>query len=115
MEGSFCFLPRDGCDQSGMVLPVVEYTHDLGCSVTGGYVYRGRAIPGLRGVYFYADFCSGLIGALRMADGQLSESLDATARLNPGGIKDITSFGTDSHGELYLVTLGGSLYRLEAD
>src|SRR5262245_25395989 len=98
-----------------MVLPVVEYTHDLGCSVTGGYVYRGRAIPALRGVYLYADFCTGLIGALRMADGQLSEGLDATTSLNPDGIKDITSFGTDSNGELYLVTLGGSLYRLEAD
>ena len=94
---------------------MLEYSHDSGCSITGGYVYRGRAIPDLRGIYFYADYCSGLIGTLRMQDGALVGSRDITASLNPDGITDFTTFGTDSDGELYLATRGGSIYRIEAD
>jgi glucose/arabinose dehydrogenase len=115
MEGSTCYEPNSGCDQSGIVPPVLEYSHDAGCSITGGYVYRGRAIPDLRGVYFYADYCSGLIGTLRMQDGALAGSRDITATLNRDGIRDFTSFGADADGELYIATGGGSVYRIEAD
>jgi len=61
MEGSHCFEPRVGCRTEGLVLPVLEYGHDEGCSVTGGYVYRGRAIPALWGRYVFGDFCSGRV------------------------------------------------------
>jgi glucose/arabinose dehydrogenase len=115
MEGSRCYEPNSGCDQGGITPPVLEYSHDSGCSITGGYVYRGRAIPDLRGVYFYADYCSGLIGTLRMQDGALGGSRDITASINPDGLTDFTTFGTDSDGELYIATGGGSIYRIEAD
>jgi glucose/arabinose dehydrogenase len=115
MEGSRCYQPSSGCDRDGIAAPVLEYSHDAGCSITGGYVYRGRAIPELRGVYFYADYCSGLIGTLRMQDGALGGSRDITASINPDGISDFTSFGTDADGELYIATRGGSIYRIEAD
>jgi len=59
MEGSHCYDPPENCDASGKVLPVWEYPHPEGCSVTGGYVYRGQLYPQLQGVYFYADFCRG--------------------------------------------------------
>ena len=114
MEGSRCYEPNSGCDQAGITLPVVEYSHDSGCSITGGYVYRGRAIPELRGVYFYADYCTGLIGTLRMENGALAGARDITASINPDGVQDFTSFGVDADGELYLATRSGSLYRIEA-
>ena len=115
MEGSSCYPPSSGCDPSGITPPVLEYTHDSGCSVTGGYVYRGRAIPSLRGVYFYADYCSGLVGTLRMQDGALGGSRDITTSLNPDGLGQFTSFGTDSDGELYITTRDGGIYRFDAD
>ena len=68
MEGSQCFSPRAGCVRAGLELPVAEYDHDLGCSITGGYVYRGARLPSLSGAYVYGDYCSGRIWALR-ADG----------------------------------------------
>ena len=61
MEASACFDPAEGCDPTGLVLPVAEYGHDRGCSITGGYVYRGTAVAGLAGTYLYADFCVGTI------------------------------------------------------
>ncbi|MEO8182183.1 MAG: PQQ-dependent sugar dehydrogenase [Deltaproteobacteria bacterium] len=113
-EGSRCYEPNSGCDQGSVTLPVVEYSHESGCSITGGYVYRGRAIPDLRGAYFYADYCTGLIGTLLMENGALSGARDITASINPDGLKDFTSFGVDADGELYLATRSGSLYRIEA-
>ena len=59
MEGSICYNPSSGCDQSGKILPVAEYDHTLGCAITGGYVYRGLNFPSLNGYYFYSDYCSG--------------------------------------------------------
>ena len=67
MEGAHCY--RSGCGMDGLALPVAEYSHAEGCSVTGGFVYRGRSFPGLRGIYIYADFCSGFIwGVERQGD-----------------------------------------------
>src|SRR5207249_5056930 len=54
LEGTHCYRPSSNCDPSGTVLPVAEYNHDLGCSITGGYVYRGATFPELQGAYFYA-------------------------------------------------------------
>lgn len=110
MEGSHCFFPAQDCDATGLILPVAEYDHNLGCSVTGGYVYRGTRYPELTGVYFFGDFCSGRIwGLQRTASGEWDLALllksDAT----------ISSFGQDASGELYVLDYGdGTVYHLNA-
>jgi glucose/arabinose dehydrogenase len=108
MEGLHCFDPSD-CDPAtrGLVLPIVEYDHSLGCSVTGGYVYRGAQFPTLTGVYLYADYCSGIIWGLRLeADGSWSQ-----AELLPSGFR-VSSFGQDEAGELYVADHVGNLLRI---
>ncbi|MGB5082366.1 MAG: PQQ-dependent sugar dehydrogenase [Burkholderiales bacterium] len=76
-EGSLCFSPGSGCNTSGLTLPYVDYAHAAGgCSVTGGYVYRGAAIPALQGTYFYADFCAGFVRSFRMVNGAVTEHAD---------------------------------------
>ena len=103
MEGTHCFLPRDGCGRGGLIPPVAEYGHDKGrCSITGGYVYRGSRLPALRGVYLYGDFCSGEIFAL--AEGTQKILLTTGLR--------IASFGQDQDGELYVVGHGGTIHRI---
>lgn len=105
MEGSACF--DTGCSSAGLVLPVAEYTHDLGCSVSGGYVYRGSAIPALFGHYLYGDFCSGSVWSFRYT-GVASEK-----RAWPGlSTEGLVSFGVDGKGELYLVSIGGTVWRV---
>ena len=109
MEASHCFDPREGCDQSGLVLPVAEYSHaEGGCSITGGYVYRGLDYPVLNGAYFFGDYCSGIIWSLQR-EGDLWQM---TKRLESG--LRISSFGEDMNGELYVVDHGGAVYQLVA-
>lgn len=109
MEGMHCFSPATNCDMTGLTLPVVEYDHPTGCSITGGYVYRGAAVPALQGTYFYGDYCSGFVRSFRLVNGAATELADWSA-LNPGG--NITSFGEDTAGELYIMTRQGGLYRI---
>jgi glucose/arabinose dehydrogenase len=111
MEGSQC-LSGPGCDQTGLALPVFEYSHDQGCSITGGYVYRGSAIPAIQGLYFYADHCQGWVRSFRYAGGAATEVTD-WPRLRPGGF--INSFGEDAAGELYVLTLGGGVFKVIPD
>jgi glucose/arabinose dehydrogenase len=111
MEGSRCFNPSNGCNTSGITLPVYEYGHSEGCSVTGGVVYRGCRIPALAGTYFFADYCSGFVRSLRFANGQATEIRDWTSGLR--GIDSPVSFGLDAAGEVYVVDLDGEIYRLE--
>lgn len=113
MEGSRCYEPRSGCDREGLTLPVFEYAHDFGCSVTGGYVYRGQAIAGLRGTYVFADYCSGRFGALRLENERLVVQGEITSTINPSGLENITSFGVDQSGELYVLTGEGGVYRVD--
>jgi glucose/arabinose dehydrogenase len=108
MEGRHCFR-GEGCDQAGLTLPVLEYGHSDGCSVTGGYVYRGAAIPTLQGSYFYADYCGGWVRSFRMEGGMAVEETDWPA-LRPGG--RVTSFGEDPAGELYLLTQEGGVFKI---
>jgi glucose/arabinose dehydrogenase len=89
-----------------LVFPVAQYTHDDGCSVTGGYVYRGSNAS-LRGRYIYGDYCSGLIWSFKIAGGKATE-----LRREPFKIDSVTSFGEDTAGELYAVSHGGTIYRL---
>ena len=111
MEGSHCFR-GPGCDQSGLALPVFEYSHSQGCSVTGGYVYRGPAIPPLQGHYFYADYCQGWVRSFRFVDGQVADETSWPS-LTPGG--SVVSFGEDAAGELYVLEAEGRVSRIIPD
>jgi glucose/arabinose dehydrogenase len=107
MEGSHCYPPSTGCNQSGLTLPVVEYDHTQGCSVTGGYVYRGDQIASLQGYYIYGDYCSGNIWALAYNGSFVTENiLLAESELS------ITSFGEDLAGNLYILDRQGGIYTL---
>jgi len=111
-EGSSCYPPGTACIVSGLWLPFVEYTHAAGaCSVTGGYVYRGAAIPALQGTYFYADYCAGFVRSFKMVSGAVTEHANWSAL--SGG--NIPSFGEDAAGELYILTAAGGLYRIESN
>ena len=110
MEGTECF-GDDACDRTGLVLPVVEYDHGEGCSVTGGFVYRGDALPELQGHYFFSDFCSGFVRSFRLAGGAAVEER-RWPELEPGG--SVPSFGEDANGELYILTREGSVHRIAA-
>ncbi len=115
-EGRHCFDPATGCDTSGITLPVVEYDHDAGCSVIGGYVYRGPAIPELAGRYFYADFCSSRIWTFVYAGGAATDERELTSDLDPAGeLGGITSFGEDAAGELLIVDQRGIVFRVERE
>jgi glucose/arabinose dehydrogenase len=119
LEGNNCFNPQNDCDpDNATVRPITQYANPGdGCSVTGGYVYRGSAIPGLRGKYLYADFCTGRFWMLDYANGAASNVVDITSDLNPvPGLNNISSFGQDGSGELYVTTFdGGSVFRIEAE
>ena len=111
MEGSHC-LSGEQCDQTGLTLPAFEYDHGQGCSITGGYVYRGAAIPQLQGVYFFGDFCQGWVRSFRHSIEGATE-LNDWPTLRPGG--NITSFGEDNAGELYVTTANGGVYKVVPD
>ncbi len=85
-------------------------TRRSGCAVTGGYVYRGAAIPGLAGTYFYADYCQAWIRTFRYSNGQITDHWDWSSKLMPLG--SITSFGEDARGELYVVAHNGRVWRI---
>jgi len=117
MEGSTCANGPGGCnvscDAPVFDLPVHDYTHEKGrCSVTGGRVYRGTAIPWLRGAYLYGDFCTGEVWALRHANGAATEVLDLTQKLGGPLGQGLVAFGEDEFGEIYLVHGGGAVERL---
>jgi hypothetical protein len=114
MEGVLCFNPATNCNPGGLALPVLDYPHtDGACSVTGGYVYRGAAMPSLQGTYFYADFCAGFVRSFRFDRGQAVEPREWPQLAPPAGL--VSSFGEDSTGELYLMSLAGDLWKLVAD
>jgi len=107
MEGTHCY-PNDPCTSVGQ-LPVLEYAHFGGtCSITGGYMYRGSALPALVGNYFYADFCAGSVHSIQGPSG--ANPGDWTNLLSPGA--NISSFGQDARGELYIVQLDGPVWRI---
>ncbi len=109
MEGSQCYDPPTLCNTQGLELPIAEYDHSLGCSVTGGYVYRGTQFPTLIGHYLFGDYCSGRIWSL---------TEDPQGRWTMRQLIDspfsISSFGEDEQGELYVIHYGGAIYRVTA-
>ena len=108
MEGAHCYQD-DGCSQDGLTLPVTEYGRDLGCTVIGGYVYRGEAFPVLTGTYLFADYCTGLIFGIDST----TSSLIAPAEVGQSD-GNVSAFGEDTNGELYVTTLEGTVYRVTA-
>lgn len=109
MEGSQCYDPPTLCNTQGLELPIAEYDHSLGCSVTGGYVYRGTQYPALIGHYLFGDYCSGRIWSLTE-----NSSGRWTMRQLIDSPFSISSFGEDEQGELYVVHYGGAIYRVTA-
>ena len=107
-EGAHCFNPSSGCSTAGLTDPITEYDHGVGNSITGGYVYRGTAIPALVGQYLFGDFGSGRLWAvpanspIGTAPTQIADTTHA-----------ISSFGQGVNGELYVVDFfGGSIHQI---
>jgi glucose/arabinose dehydrogenase len=111
-EGLHCYDPPQGCDVSGHILPVVEVAHsDAGtCSIAGGVVYRGEAIPELVGHYFYSDYCGGYLRSFLYADGVATEIRDWTEQV--GSIGGVISFGRSTAGEVYVMNTE-TVYRID--
>ena len=110
MEGRNCFAEPE-CDEGGKVLPVTGYSHDAGCSITGGHVYRGSESPSLEGVYVFGDYCSGTLWGI---------DASATSFVEPSELAQtelsVSSFGTDEDGELYVADIaGGAVFRVVAE
>ena len=112
-EGLHCFDPPVGCDASGLTLPVLEISHaDAGtCSITGGVVYRGAAIPELAGHYLFSDYCGGYLRSFPLHDP--AEVVDWTDQVGNAG--QVVAFGTDGAGEVYVLTAAGAVLRLVAE
>jgi len=108
-EGRSRYTSGQRVNQRGkLVSPIVVYSHNTGgCSITGGYVYRGSAVPAARGRYFYGDYCTGTIWSLRAVRGKLRG-----VRKEPFKVPSLSSFGQDAAGELYATSLDGTVYRL---
>jgi glucose/arabinose dehydrogenase len=106
-EGDTCYL-ADDCAADDLVAPVYVYSHGEGCSVTGGYVYRGAAIPELDGHYLFGDYCAGWIrGIAPGASGEAVEWFPADT------VPGLTSFGVDAAGEVYVTAINGAVYRID--
>jgi glucose/arabinose dehydrogenase len=105
-EGTRCYAGP--CTVSGFVFPQIEYSHPNGCSVTGGFVYRGSAITGLAGTYFYGDFCGGWIRSFRYENSVVGPQ---TLRTDLGTVPLLSSFGIDGDGEMYVTSLQGGVVR----
>jgi hypothetical protein len=93
----------------GAIEPVYEYSHDEGCSITGGVIYTGEAVPGLAGAYLFADYCAGVLRAVRVDGGEVVDDHvfeDATT-------SEPVSFGVDAGGDAYLLSLGGDILRID--
>jgi glucose/arabinose dehydrogenase len=109
MEGSHRFK-SGGRPPAGLVVPLVEYAHDEGCSVTGGVVYRGREIPALVGHYLFSDYCSGWVRSFRVQRGRAVDRREWVDLQSSA----VTSFGVDGAGELYLLAAPDKVYRVRA-
>src|SRR5881396_2096261 len=107
MEGLRCFPNGGQCNMTGLTLPVYDYDHSQGCSIIGGYVYRGAAIPDLRGSYLFSDLCSGWLRSLLMANGVVN--VRQAPNVNVG---TPFSFGQDGFGEVYALTSDGRVLQI---
>jgi glucose/arabinose dehydrogenase len=106
MEGTVCYNPAIECNQTGLTLPIFNYTHSLGNAIIGGYVYHGKVNTNLEGAYIYGDYGSGRIWALQLSGASLSNLQLVDSGLN------IASFDIDQNGELYFSAYDGKIYKL---
>ena len=107
-EGTHCYKSAR-CENTSYIDPVIEYDHDEGCSITGGYMYRGTRISNLQGTYMYGDFCSGTLwGAKEQGDGHIKSFKLLDTGLN------IASFAQGNDGEVYVIHLQGEVYKIVA-
>jgi glucose/arabinose dehydrogenase len=106
-EGNEMFEDEEPNPRGRLVPPILQYSHDEGCSVTGGFVYRGEAIPSAYGHYFYGDYCSGLVWSFAARDGKATDE-----KRHSFQVESLSSFGEDLDGELYLLSLDGEIFRL---
>jgi glucose/arabinose dehydrogenase len=107
-EGSHCYNGVR-CRTDGLMDPVLDYSHAEGCSVTGGFVYRGRKLPQIAGHYFYADYCRGWVRSFKFSNGRVTER----RKWDFGELGSILSFGEDAAGEIYVLSDNGNVYRLQ--
>jgi glucose/arabinose dehydrogenase len=117
MEGNSCTgLSGCACNAAALTDPIRTYTHGQGCSITGGFVYRGCSMPDMHGIYFYADYCSNQIWSFKYDGATVTEFTTRTAELDPTGplaIGSISGFGEDAYGELYICDLfGGEVFKI---
>ncbi len=109
MEGLHCYPSGDTCNKTGLQLPAIEYDHATGgCSVTGGFVYRGAAIPEAAGQYFYSDYCTGFLASM---SGSTSAGFTTRTWTVPS-VGNVLAFGEDSAGELYVLSGNGTVYKI---
>jgi glucose/arabinose dehydrogenase len=108
MEGATCHSATS-CNAAGLTLPIHEYGRADGCAVTGGVVYRGTRLVGLQGTYFYSDYCRGWLRSFRVVSGAATQHRS----WDPGPLGNVVSFGEDAAGEVYVIDIGGSVFRLE--
>jgi glucose/arabinose dehydrogenase len=109
MEGTHCYPSGNTCNKTGLQLPVLEYDHGAGsCSITGGFVYRGTAIPEATGQYFYSDYCTGFIASM---SGSIGSGFTSRTWTVPA-VGNVLSFGEDSAGELYVLSANGTVYKI---
>ena len=109
MEGNVCYSPSTGCNMSGLTMPVYAYDHsEGGCSITGGFVYRGSVIPEIRDDYLFSDYCAGFLSSLRGDD---AHGFTRTRWTIPS-IGRVLSFGEDAAGETYMLTESGRVYKI---
>lgn len=108
MEGFSCYNAST-CNQAGFQLPVIDYSHSNGsCSITGGLVYRGSAMPEIAGHYFYSDYCLGFLKSFRYSSGAATDARTWSV----GSLGNVTSFGEDAAGEIYILSSSGRVYKL---
>src|SRR6266513_799529 len=120
MEGAHCYPPTSTCNTAGLTPPTFEYSHGVadanGCSIIGGYVYRGQRLPLLAGRYVFGDLCGGWVKSFRLVNGVATDLVDHTSQLGnvcpAGTFFCIQSFGEDASGELYIATTTGFVYRI---
>jgi len=106
-EGTHVYEDKDPNPEGHLVMPAYQYSHDEGCSVTGGFVYRGDDIPAAQGRYFFADYCSGRMWSLLLRGGEAAD-----VRRDAIPVSSLSSFGEDARGELYALSLDGELVKL---
>jgi glucose/arabinose dehydrogenase len=108
MEADKCYR-GDSCNRTGLQMPALSYNHNGGaCSVTGGYVYRGRRVPAIVGHYFYSDYCAGWIKSFRYEAGRVTDRRD----WQTDNLGHVVSFGEDASGEVYILTESGRVWRI---